>query len=389
VGGRARESSQRTGLRGPASVALGRTTVHVVLPDGVDDPARPSGGNRYDRRLCRELAATGWDVRELVVHGSWPRPEARALSELARTVAALPDGAVVLVDGLIASAAGSVLVPESDRVRLVVLVHMPFGDVAVPARAESAVLRHARAVVTTSSWTRDRLLDRYGLPPDRVRVARPGADPGELAPGTSGGGRLLCVGAVVPAKGHDVLLEALGGLADRPWHCTVVGSLDRDPGFVAGLRRRAADRGIADRITFAGPRGGPALTDGYRRADLLVHASRLESYGMVVTEALSFGLPVVATDVGGVPEALGRTAAGPPGLLVPPDDPAALGEALGAWLGDPGLRERLRRTARERRGSLAGWDATARQMAVALAAVGGTVGDAVIDTRAETVGRAP
>jgi len=266
---------------------------------------------------------------------------------------------------------------------------MPFGDVAVPARAESAVLRHARAVVTTSSWTRDRLLDRYGLPPDRVRVARPGADPGELAPGTSGGGRLLCVGAVVPAKGHDVLLEALGGLADRPWHCTVVGSLDRDPGFVAGLRRRAADRGIADRITFAGPRGGPALTDGYRRADLLVHASRLESYGMVVTEALSFGLPVVATDVGGVPEALGRTAAGPPGLLVPPDDPAALGEALGAWLGDPGLRERLRRTARERRGSLAGWDATARQMAVALAAVGGTVGDAVIDTRAETVGWAP
>ena len=389
MGGRAGESSQRTGRRGPASGAVGRTTVHVVLPDGIDDPVRASGGNRYDRRLCRELAATGWDVRELVVPGPWPRPDARALSDLARTVGALPDGAVVLIDGLIASAAGSALVPEADRVRLVVLVHMPFGDVAVPARAEHAVLRHARAVVTTSAWTRDRLLDRYGLPPDRVRVARPGADPGELAPGTPDGGRLLCVGAVVPAKGHDLLLETLGGLADRPWTCTVVGSLDRDPGFVAGLRRRAADLGVADRIAFAGPRGGLALTDGYRRAGLLVHASRIESYGMVVTEALAFGLPVVATDVGGVPEALGRTAAGPPGLLVPPDDPVALGEALGAWLGDPGLRERLRRTARERRGSLAGWDATARQVAVALAAVGGTVDDAVADTVAATVGAAP
>jgi hypothetical protein len=82
---------------------------------------------------------------------------------------------------------------------------------------------------------------------------------------------------------------------------------------------------------------------------------------------------------------------------VPSDDPAALGEALGAWLGDPGLRERLRRTARERRGSLAGWDATARQVALALAAVGGNAGDAVggnagdavVDTVAETVGSAP
>jgi glycosyltransferase involved in cell wall biosynthesis len=380
VGGRAGASSQRTGPRGPAPLAVGRT-VHVVLPDGVDDPARPSGGNRYDRRLCGGLTATGWDVREVVAPGRWPRPDVPALSRLSRAVGELPDGALVLVDGLIASAAASVLVPESARVRLVVLVHMPLGDVEVPAAAEHAVLRRARAVVATSSWTRNRLLDRYGLTPDRVHVARPGAERGNLAPGTPGGGRLLCVGAVVAAKGHDLLVEALGGLADRPWTCAVVGSLDRDPAFVAALRRRAADLGIADRIAFAGPCGGPALTDGYRTADLLVHASRLESYGMVVTEALGFGLPVVATDVGGVPEALGRTAAGPPGLLVPPGDPAALGEALGAWLDDPVLRARLRGTARERRGSLAGWDATAREVALALATVGDAVG--------ETIGSAP
>ena len=189
------------------------TTVHVVVPDGIDDPARPSGGNSYDRRLCDELAASGWDVRELVVPGAWPRPDAAALSRLARAVGAVPDGGLVLLDGLIASAAGAVLVPESARLRLVVLVHMPFGDVAVAADAECAVLTHARAVVTTSAWTRERLLDRYRLPPERVHVARPGADRGEEAPGTPGGGRLLCVGAVVPHKGHDLLLDALGGIA--------------------------------------------------------------------------------------------------------------------------------------------------------------------------------
>ena len=88
----------------------------------------------------------------------------------------------------------------------------------------------------------------------------------------------------------------------------------------------------------------------------MVLASRAETYGMVVTEALARGLPVVAAEVGGVPEALGHGADGVrPGLLVPPGDPAALAAALRAWLGDAGLRRRLRRAARERRASLSRW----------------------------------
>ena len=149
------------------------TTVHVVVPDGIDDQARPSGGNRYDRRICDELVAAGWDAPELVVPGPWPRPDPAALSRLARAVASVPDGGLVLLDGLIASAAASVLVPESARLRLVVLVHMPLGGVAVAEEAEQAILTQARAVVTTSSWTRERLLDRYRLPPGGCRSPVP------------------------------------------------------------------------------------------------------------------------------------------------------------------------------------------------------------------------
>jgi hypothetical protein len=58
--------------------------VHVAVPEGMDDPADPSGGNSYDRRICGELTASGWDVRELVLPGPWPRPDAAALSGLRR-----------------------------------------------------------------------------------------------------------------------------------------------------------------------------------------------------------------------------------------------------------------------------------------------------------------
>ncbi len=346
------------------------TAVHVVVPDGTDDPGRPSGGNTYDRRLCGELPALGWDVRELVVPGPWPRPDAAAASRLARAVGSVPDGGLVLLDGLIASPAAAVLVPAASRLRQVILVHMPLGDVAVAADAECAVLSHARAVITTSAWTRERLLERCRLFPEQVHVARPGADRDAEAPGTPGGGRLLCVGAVVPHKGHDLLLDALRGIASPAWRCTVVGPLDRDPAFVERLRRSIADSGLADRVCFAGPRVGEDLRRQYRSADVLVLPSRLEAYGMVVTEALAVGLPVVATAAGGVPEALGRTPDGVPGLLVPPDDADALGEALGTWLRDAGLRQRLRRAAHGRRRALEGWAATARRVAAVLVAAG-------------------
>ena len=103
------------------------TEVHVIVPEGIDDPARPSGGNTYDRRVCRGLAALGWSVREHAVPGDWPRPGPAGHAALARAVRRIPDGAVVLLDGLIASAGPEALVPQAGRLRQVVLVHMPLG----------------------------------------------------------------------------------------------------------------------------------------------------------------------------------------------------------------------------------------------------------------------
>jgi len=85
------------------------TAVHVVVPEGIDDPARPSGGNTYDRRVCRGLGALGWAVHEHGVPGTWPRPGDAGRAALARAVRRIPDNAVVLLDGLIASTAPEAL----------------------------------------------------------------------------------------------------------------------------------------------------------------------------------------------------------------------------------------------------------------------------------------
>jgi glycosyltransferase involved in cell wall biosynthesis len=169
---------------------------------------------------------------------------------------------------------------------------------------------------------------------------------------------------VIPGKGHDVLVDALASLTGLPWQCVCVGSLEPDPAFVTRVGRRAADAGVDERLRFPGPQAGAELARSYATADLLVLPSRRETYGMVVAEALARGLPVVAAEVGGVPEALGHGADGTrPGLLVPPDDPSALRDALRSWLADADLRRRLRRAARERRETLGDWSTTASVVA--------------------------
>jgi glycosyltransferase involved in cell wall biosynthesis len=322
------------------------SAVYAVLPNDIDDPASPSGGNRYDRRLLTGLAALGWSVREIAVPGAWPTPSDDDLSGLAVALASVPDGGVVLVDGLVGSAAAGVMVPAAARLRLVLLVHLP-----LDTPGEAAVLAAARAVITTSPCTRL---------PVPVHVATPGVDPAPLATPSPAGDRLLCVGAVAAHKGQDRLADALAAVPE-PFTCTYVGSLTREPDFVAALRTR-----LDDRIRLAGALTGPELAAAYAGTDLLVSASRGETYGMVATEAPARGIPVLAVRVGGLPVAVGHAPDGSvPGLLVEADE---LTGAVRRWLADASLRERLRRSARDRRETLTGWDVTARIVSGVLAA---------------------
>lgn len=347
------ESPQRT--VGPVS------DLHVVVPSDIDDAAMSSGGNVYDRRVCDGLAAAGWSVREYPLAGAWPRPDADARASLAKALADVPDGGVVLLDGLVVCGVPEVLIREAGRLRLVVLVHLPLGDESgngTLAALERQALLAASAVVATSPWTKRRIVDIHGLDADRIQLAPPGTDPAPLTKGTDGMTSLLCVGAVTRTKGQDLLVEALAAVADLPWTCDLVGPLRRDPAHVAVVRGAIERHRLGERIRMAGPRTGAQLAASYAAADLLVLPSRAEAYGMVVTEALARGIPVLAAAAGGVPESLGED-----GLLVPPDDVAALAAAVRRWFDEPALREEMRGVARNRRDSLDGWEVTTRCLA--------------------------
>ena len=348
--------------------------VHVVAPEGFDNPGQPTGGNIYDRRVCAGLAEAGWDVLVTTVAGAWPDPGSGARADLAGIVSAIPDGETVLIDGLIASLAAAQLLRHAGRIRMTVLLHMPLATAldtrhdASAQRSERVVLRAATGVVVTSGWTRQQVLTRYAIPAHRVHVARPGVDR-VAAPARPVRGHLICVGVLGRHKGQDLLVDALAELGDLDWHCVLAGPLDRDPDFVDQLQAQITRLGYGHRVRLTGVLTGAALSHAYTTADLLVAPSRSETYGMTVTEALAHGLPVIAAAVGGLPEALGSTADGTrPGQLVPPGDPAALAAALGDWLGDERHRHRLRAAARQRRSTLRGWEQTTQEIANALTA---------------------
>ncbi|MYZ49691.1 glycosyltransferase, partial [Rhizobiales bacterium L72] len=193
----------------------------------------------------------------------------------------------------------------------------------------------ATSHATAATLTRD-----FGVPAEKIAIAVPGTDPGPPARGGHRPPRLVAVGSLVPRKGHDVLIAALDRIRALPWSCRIAGSPHLAPEWAGGLAAEVRRLGLSGRIALLG-----ACADArglMAQSDIFVLPSRYEGYGMVFAEALAQGLPVVACRAGAVPDVVPETA----GMLVPPDDPAALAAALGRLLGDDALRSRYAAGAR-------------------------------------------
>jgi glycosyltransferase involved in cell wall biosynthesis len=305
-------------------------------------------------------------VRHLPLAGAYPFPDAAARAGAARAFAALPDGAVVLVDGLAGGALATEIAAAAGRLVVVALVHHPLGDErgrAAAARAgllatERAALAAVRGEVCPSAVTAARLVAGFGVPEGRITVAPPGTDPGTRAALAGDPPLVLSLGALVPRKRHDVLIAALGRLAGLRWRARILGPDALDPECAAGLRAQAA--GLGGRIEIAG-----AVADArgeLARADVFALASEYEGYGMAFAEALSQGLPVVASDTGAI-AALVPAAAG---ALVPPGDVDAFAAGLAGLLGDPARRQVAGEAAWRAGQRLPRWADTAERVAVAL-----------------------
>lgn len=338
-------------------------------------PARfevPTGGNLYDRRLAEGLAAHGWRAEVVAMPPGFPHPDAAATEAALVALAAAPENAVVLADGLVLGALPAARLTALAP-RLVALCHHPLaheaglapGRAAALADGERAVLAVAAAVVVTSPATAATLSAEFAVPAGKITVALPGTAPRPRASGGNAVPRLLTVGSLIPRKGHDVLIDALATLAERPWRALFVGSDSLDPEWAAMLRRRVAERGIGDRVEFLGPMPPADLDRLFAAADLFVLLSAYEGYGMAFAEALSAELPIVATTGGAIPETVPRDA----GILVAPGDAGAAAAAIARLLDDPDLRARCVAGARAAAARLPRWDDTAAVVARVLAQV--------------------
>ena len=326
-----------------------------------------TGGYAYDRRIVEGLLALRWDVRVLTLDSSFPLPPPAALSHAQRLLQDIPDDALVIIDGLALGAMPGVLALHAARLRLLALVHHPLaaesGLSAELARSlessERQALALVRHVVVTSAATKD-ALGSYGVAPERISVVEPGTDPVTrvCASRRAQGLRILCVAAVIARKGHEVLLQALAPLAQRRWHLTCVGNVTRDPATVQRLEALLRHLALTERVAFTGEVDAAQLADFFGNTDLFVMPALYEGYGMAVAEALSYGLPVIATRTGAIPALLGQA-----GILVPPGDTSSLNAALLRVLDRPSELAALARQAQLRRAGLPRWPTACRAMA--------------------------
>lgn len=341
-------------------------SLELVLPG---DLRTLTGGYLYDRHMVEGLEALGWRVRVHALDPSFPQPTPEALTAAARVFAALPEQSLVVVDGLALGGLAATLGAHRHRLRVVALVHHPLAletGLGAAARkalfgAERDALGEVDRVIVTSGWTRASLAD-YGVGADRISVVEPGTRTGPARTDAAHRPhRLLCVASLTPRKGHEVLLDALAGL-DGDWQLECVGSLRMDPDCAARVAARIDALGLGARVALVGEIAPAELGARYGGADTFVLASQMEGYGMVLTEALASGLPIVSTRTGAIPHVVPADA----GLLVPPGDPAALRTALARIVDGGDTWRRLAAAALAARARLPAWPDAVRRFAAAL-----------------------
>ncbi|MCI0655036.1 MAG: glycosyltransferase family 4 protein [Methylococcaceae bacterium] len=215
---------------------------------------------------------------------------------------------------------------------------------------EDTAIRNCERVICTGSATFRTLAERH---PDKpLFLCRPGvgqyfhpAAEDAFKPGRKERVDLISVANLLPDKGYRELLEALSNLQTQPWTWHIVGSEGADLSFSGWFRATALAKNLLSRICFHGVLFSERLAILLSKMDLFVNASRYESYGMALAEAVAAGLPAVSTRTGDASEMI---LDGHSGFLVPIADRSALQSALEELIRNPDLLHRFRENSRAR-----------------------------------------
>ena len=339
------------------------------------DPNQRTGGYIYDAHIVDALREQGLSVDVVGLEGRFPQADDTAKRALASALDTLADGERVIIDGLAMGALPDVVARHTDRLDITSLLHHPLGDEQGLSseeqqqlhRSELTGLAEVARIIVTSRFTARRLSELasdYSLPITApITVVEPGVAHAPVSPAPAAGDtiRLLCVATLTPRKGQDVLVKALARVASEQWQCDCYGGV-RDTAFSASVQQLIDEHRLAERITLHGECDADTLEAAYQHAHALVLPSWYEGYGMVVTEALAHGLPVITTTGGALRDTLPEGA----GISVAPGDADALGAAIDNFCSNEALRTELRAGVALARGELNDWQAAGVEFAKAL-----------------------
>lgn len=341
------------------------------------DLSSPTGGYAYDRRIIVGLKSLGWEIQLIGLGEGYPFPNPAQAEQAKEQLQRLVPGVPMVIDGLALGALPAVAACVAEHHPLIALIHHPlafeFGlgeeQAALLKQSETEALRHASKVIANSRATARDLNQHYGVSMDRIDVVLPGTDRSmhqrerlQITHGNRDAIRLLSVGSIIPRKGFHDLITALAPLADLPWTLSIAGDTTRNAGAFEQLIGDITRFGFEGRVQVLGAVSDSELNNLYNQADVFVLASLFEGYGMVYAEAMAYGLPIIATSAGAIPDTVPSEA----GLLVRAGDVPALTLALKTVIEDAPYRARLSSGALRAAAQQPTWDQAAQQFAAAL-----------------------
>lgn len=274
--------------------------------------------------------------------------------------------------------------------KLVIIVHqvrcVERSAIAAPLASiiERAALSSASLIITVSRFMRGEIASLLGDASklgnvSKIIIAPPGSDysvesRARIETSTASGShlegaaaRLLFVGNCMRRKGIHHLIRAIAIAGDSSIQLDVIGDCAFEPGYVKQLRREVARLGLERAVTFHGRVSDETLARFYERADIFVMPSLYEGFGIVYAEAMSAGLPIIATNTGPVPEIV---RAGENALLVEPADPESLAGAIRVLAADAHMRKLFGRRSRELASRLITWRETCEKVRESLLSAG-------------------
>jgi len=289
--------------------------LHFLCPGNINSL---TGAHIFTKRLTDGLKKNGHHVVIHQLTNDFPFPSDNSLQETQNILNLIPPSEIIIFDNLISTAIPGLLKEMDNKERLVCLFHLPLSiypgfsayQREILTASEDETLSYTHNILAVGPFVENFLIN-HGVDKKRIILTFPGVDvfPQKKIYPTKPR-KLISVANFIRSKGHVPLVKALTALKNINWILDCYGDLDQDRQYLADLQAMIRRSDLQKKIFIHGTISGKALSEAYLNADLFIHPSEFETYGIAITEALAHGIPVVSSTGGGtlstVPATMGK-----------------------------------------------------------------------------------